>query len=145
MDVANASVYDGASAVAEAVLMAQRLKGRKKIPDIQNGPSGLSKGHPNLHSPAGFALEPIAYSSDGNTDLKSLEKAMSADVAAVVLQQPNIFGCLEDVEKAAGIAHSTALFSLSRPRSLCRWLFSRLPEFWGRILPRAKGRVSETD
>jgi glycine dehydrogenase subunit 1 len=106
MDIANASVYDGASAVAEAVLMAHRLKGRKRIL--------VSRGvHPDSRSVAGtytrpleFLLEPIAYSPAGATDLPALEKAMSAEVAAVVLQQPNFFGCLEDVEKAAEIAHS---------------------------------------
>ena len=54
MDVANASVYDGASAVAEAVLMAQRAQGAEKNPAFQDGPSGLPKGHPNLYPPVGI-------------------------------------------------------------------------------------------
>jgi glycine dehydrogenase subunit 1 len=106
MDVANASVYDGASAVAEAVLMAQRIKGRKKIL-ISRGvhPESQTVAQTYTH-PLGLPLESIHYSSHGTTDLKALEKAISQEVSAVVLQQPNFFGCLEDVEKAAGIAHA---------------------------------------
>ena len=106
MDVANASVYDGASAVAEAVLMAQRIKGRKKflISRLLHPESGQVTQTYTRSS--GLVLEPVPYSPDGTTDLKSLEESIGADVAAVVLQQPNFFGCLEDVEKAAEIAHA---------------------------------------
>jgi len=106
MDVANASVYDGASAVAEAVLMAQRLKGRKRFLISRMVHPDSQRVTQTYTHPLGFILEPIAYAADGATDLKALEKSMSGEVSAVVLQQPNFFGCLEDVEKAAGIAHS---------------------------------------
>ena len=106
MDVANASVYDGASAVAEAVLMAQRLKSRKRFLISRLLHPESQRVTQTYTHPLGFALEPIAYGGDGATDLQALEKALGADVAAVVLQQPNFFGCLEDVEKAAAMAHS---------------------------------------
>jgi len=106
MDVANASVYDGASAVAEAVLMAQRLKSRKRFLISRLLHPESQRVTQTYTHPLGFALEPIAYGGDGATDLQALEKALGADVAAVILQQPNFFGCLEDVEKAAAMAHS---------------------------------------
>jgi len=106
MDVANASVYDGASAVAEAVLMAQRLKGRKRFLIASTVHPDSQRVTQTYTHPLGLSPERIPYASDGTTDLQALEKATSEDVSAVVLQQPNFFGCLEDVEKAAGIAHS---------------------------------------
>jgi glycine dehydrogenase subunit 1 len=106
MDVANASVYDGASAVAEAVLMAQRLNGRKRVLISRMVHPDSRRVAQTYTHPLGFLLEPVPYGDDGATDLKALEKAVGADVGAVVVQQPNFFGCLEDVEKAAGIAHS---------------------------------------
>jgi glycine dehydrogenase subunit 1 len=106
MDVANASVYDGASAVAEAVLMAQRLKGRKRFLISRAVHPDSQRVTQTYTHPLGLCLERVAYAPDGTTDLKALEKAASGDVSAVVLQQPNFFGSLEDVEKAAGIAHS---------------------------------------
>ena len=106
MDIANASVYDGASAVAEAVLMSQRIKGKKKC---------LLAGsvHPEYRSvtrtythPLGLDLGLVAFSPEGTLDLAALEKALSKDVSSVVIQQPNFFGCLEDVEKISQLAHS---------------------------------------
>jgi len=121
MDVANASVYDGASAVAEAVLMAQRIKGRKKILISRMvHPESQTVTQTYTH-PLGLPLDPIPYSADGTTDLKALEKAMSGEVSAIVLQQPNFFGCLEDVEKSAEIAHAHGallIVAIQEPLSL---------------------------
>jgi glycine dehydrogenase subunit 1 len=106
MEVANASVYDGASAVAEAVLMANRLNGRKRfLVAAALHPDSRRVARTYTH-PLGFLLDPVPPGDDGSTDLKTLETAAGEDVSAVVLQHPNFFGCLEDVEKAAGIAHA---------------------------------------
>jgi len=121
MEVANASVYDGASAVAEGVLMAHRLKGR--------GKSLLARAvHPEsrivtrTHTrPLGLELKEIAYTKEGATDLKALGAAVDEETAAVVLQQPNFFGCLEDLEQAAEIAHSRGsllIVAVTEPLSL---------------------------
>ncbi len=121
MDVANASVYDGASAVAEAVLMAQRIKGRKKILISRLlHPESRIVTRTYTH-PLDLTLETIPHAADGPTDLEAMERSMSGEVAAVVLQQPNFFGCLEDVEKAAEIAHSHGallLVAIQEPLSL---------------------------
>jgi glycine dehydrogenase subunit 1 len=105
MDVANASLYDGASSVAEAALMAHSVTGRNVIV--------LSKGLNPLYRQVvetycegpGIRLK-SAPIGDGVTDLDALRKAVSGQTAAVVIQYPNFFGCLEDVKTAGDIAHA---------------------------------------
>jgi glycine dehydrogenase subunit 1 len=105
MDVANASLYDGASSVAEAALMAHAVTERKVIV--------LSKGVNPLYRQVvetycegpGIRLK-SAPIGEGVTDLDSLRKAVSGQTAAVVIQYPNFFGCLEDVKAAGDIAHA---------------------------------------
>jgi glycine cleavage system P protein (glycine dehydrogenase) subunit 1 len=105
MDVANASLYDGASSVAEAALMAHAVTERKAIV--------LSKGVNPLYRQVvetycegpGIRLK-SAPIGDGTTDLDALRKVVSGQTAAVVIQYPNFFGCLEDVKAAGDIAHA---------------------------------------
>jgi len=104
MDVANASLYDGASSVAEAALMAHAVTERKAVV--------LSKGVNPLYRQVvetycegpGIRLK-SAPIGDGTTDLDALRKAVTGQTAAVVIQYPNFFGCLEDIRTAADIAH----------------------------------------
>jgi len=104
MEVANASLYDGASALAEAVLMAHGVTGRDGVL--------LSRGiHPLYRQVVetygegpGLRLRSAAL-ADGVTDLEALRRAVSEQTAAVAVQYPNFFGCLEDVRAAAEIAH----------------------------------------
>jgi len=106
MDVANASLYDGASSVAEAALMAHAVTERKAVV--------LSKGVNPLYRQVvetycegpGIRLK-SAPIGDGATDLDALRKAVTGQTAAVVIQHPNFFGCLEDIRAAADIAHGT--------------------------------------
>ena len=106
MDVANASLYDGASSVAEAALMAHAVTERSAVV--------LSKGVNPLYRQVvetycegpGIRLK-SAPIGDGATDLDALRKAVTGQTAAVVIQHPNFFGCLEDIRAAADIAHGT--------------------------------------
>ncbi len=106
MDVANASLYDGASSVAEAALMAHAVTERKAVV--------LSKGVNPLYRQVvetycegpGIRLK-SAPIGDGATDLDALRKAVTGQTAAVIIQHPNFFGCLEDIRAAADIAHGT--------------------------------------
>jgi len=105
MDVANASLYDGASSLAEAVLMAHAVTERNT--------TVLSKGINPLYRQVvetyvegpGLRLRSAAL-ADGVTDLDALRKVVNAQTAAVVIQYPNFFGCLEDVKAAGEIAHA---------------------------------------
>ncbi len=103
MDVANASLYDGASALAEALLMGARVTGRKKV-------ALSSLIHPHYRivvctylEPAGFEIIQIPYGLDGTTDLSGLREIEG--LAAVAIQSPNFFGCMEDLSGAASCAH----------------------------------------
>lgn len=106
MDVANASLYDGATAVAEACLMAKRITGREGIV--------LAKAvHPEYRETVatyltgtGDHLSTVEYSaSTGATPLEAIEAALSDKTACVVIQHPNFFGSLEDVEAIAEAVH----------------------------------------
>ncbi len=120
MNVANASMYDGATAVAEAVLQAKRI-GRKRERVIVS--DGL---HPEyrsvLHTYLDGQFQTLSSSPNGLIDLERLEQALQdnlgnaastpdskgasgEDVAAVVIQFPNFFGLLDDVEAIARITH----------------------------------------
>ena len=104
MEVSNASMYDGASALAEAVLMAFRvMKKRTKI-------AVSTVIHPHYRQvlrtylrPTGFEIVELGYGDDGRTDPEDLSD--TDNLAAVAIQSPNFFGCVEDVERFAAIAH----------------------------------------
>jgi glycine dehydrogenase subunit 1 len=114
-DVANASMYDGASGAAEAVLMARRIKRRTHVL--------LSEGlHPEyietirtylsgLDTEATIQLVPIA--ADGRTDWHAAKGLMTSKTAAVVVGYPNFFGCVEDLHAARVVADSEGALLLT--------------------------------
>jgi glycine dehydrogenase subunit 1 len=103
MEVANASMYDGATATAEAVMMAHRLTKR--------GKSILSGGlHPHyreasftLASHTGYEIDSLAPDAGGNEDLAA---RIDKDTACVVVQNPDLFGRLRDLRPLAAAAHA---------------------------------------
>lgn len=109
MEVANASLYDGASALAEALLMAIRITRRKRI-------AISSVIHPSYRSvvktylePTGCEIVELPYLEDGQTDLSFLNDLN--DLAAVAVQSPNFFGCIEELSPFANKTHEKeALF-----------------------------------
>lgn len=103
MDVANASMYDGSSAVPEAAMMAVRLTRRDKILIAKSV-------HPEyrevLHTSTqhqGLPVEELNYGKNGLLDLDALRASLKEDVAALIVQSPNFFGLLEQVEELASI------------------------------------------
>ncbi|MBU2497438.1 MAG: glycine dehydrogenase, partial [Proteobacteria bacterium] len=103
MEVANASLYDGASALAEALLMAIRITGRKRV-------ALSSLIHPHHRQvvrtylrAAGYDLIELPRLDDGRTDHSSLDGR--EDLAAVAVQSPNFFGCIEDLKVIAPRVH----------------------------------------
>jgi len=109
MDVATASHYDGATALAESLLMAIRATKRTRV-------AVSSLIHPlyrrvvrTYFEPTGYEVLELPCLKDGGTDLAALREM--DDLAAVAIQSPNFFGCIEDLEKAGRDAHEIgALF-----------------------------------
>ncbi|HKQ71238.1 MAG TPA: aminomethyl-transferring glycine dehydrogenase subunit GcvPA [Polyangiaceae bacterium] len=108
LPVANASMYDGASAAAEAVLMAKRLTKRERVL--------VSSGiHPHYRAtidtylqgigPGKEAIGALPLGDDGRSNLGALEELASEELAAVVIGYPNFYGCVTEVRKLAEIAH----------------------------------------
>jgi glycine dehydrogenase subunit 1 len=105
MDVANASLYDGGSSLAEGVLMAHAVTGRDGIV-LSRGVNPLYRQVVETYVEGPSLRITSAPLADGITDGEALKKAVTEKTAGVVVQYPNFFGCLEDVKEAAEIAHA---------------------------------------
>jgi glycine dehydrogenase subunit 1 len=107
MEIANASMYDGSTGAAEAVLMACRVTGRQ-------GAVVARSVHPEYRDVLATVTQhqeiPIAESgyaaSTGRVDLAALDAAITDETACVLVQSPNFFGVIEDVAAIAAIAHA---------------------------------------
>ncbi|MBM4238061.1 MAG: aminomethyl-transferring glycine dehydrogenase subunit GcvPA [Gammaproteobacteria bacterium] len=134
MEVSNASLYEGGSAVAEAALMAVRAHRKSKSLRILV-PSTVN---PNYRRVAvstagnqGLRFESVAYSREsGCIDRAALEALRGEDLAALVIQQPNFFGQLEDVDALTDWAHSAGMLVIAvvNPTSLA---MLKPPGEWG--------------
>jgi glycine dehydrogenase subunit 1 len=110
MDISNASLYDGATGIAEAAMMASRLTRRQEVI--------ISRAvHPDYRR----TLRTYAHNlelnvievpfKDGATDIDAIKALVSDKTACVILQSPNFFGCIENMALAAEVAHEKkALF-----------------------------------
>jgi glycine dehydrogenase subunit 1 len=104
MDVANASMYDGASGLAEALLMTIRVSRRKKVAVSKAVHPLYRKVVETYFRPTGFEMVELPVGSDGRTDLSGLKDL--GELAGVALQSPNFFGCIEDLEAAGKTIHT---------------------------------------
>ena len=134
MDVSNASMYDGASALAEAVLMAVRGNRKSKSRRILM-PTTV---HPNYRKTThaivdGQNIELVAVDYDrasGTTPLDAYKASAGDDVTAVVIQQPNFFGNLEDVDAITDWAHANDILVIAVVNPLTAAVLSP-PGDWG--------------
>jgi len=117
MEVATASHYDGSTALAEALLMAIRISKRKKV-------AVSSLIHPlyrqviqTYFEPTGYEVVELPYLNNGLTDVTGLDGM--DDLAAVAIQSPNFFGCIENLQAIGQKAHEKkALFVASFTEAL---------------------------
>jgi len=106
MEVANASMYDGSTAIPEAAMMAMRITNRSKVliaktvhPEYRTVLGTYAKYQ-------GVPVTEIGYdAATGGLDLADLEAKLDGETAAVIIQCPNFFGLIEDWRKAAEMAH----------------------------------------
>ena len=106
MDLANASMYDGSTALAEAVLMAERVTRRSKvIASAVVHPQYLEVVKTYVQH-AGIDLELAKFDEKTGQSGTALAEAVDDQTAALVVQSPNFFGCIEDLKALADAAHA---------------------------------------
>jgi glycine dehydrogenase subunit 1 len=139
MDVANASMYDGASATAEASVMAKDLTKRGEV-------LVSTAVHPEYREvlrtytrPLGITVVEVPHRG-GRTDLAAIRAALSERAAAVIIQHPNFFGTLEDGTGLAALAHEAgALFICAVADPLSLGLL-KPPGHWGADIVAGEGQ-----
>jgi len=113
MDVANASMYDGASALAEAALMACQSVRRQEILVAKSVHPESREVIDTYCKFRGIRVQEVGY-QNGQVDLKDLESKITANTAAVIVQSPNFFGIMESLKEIAELAHGNkSLFVVS--------------------------------
>src|ERR1700722_13021907 len=142
MEVSNASLYDGASALAEACLMAVRANRAANSRRILI-PRALNPTYAQVaHSIAGnqnIVFESVDFDrSTGHTLLDSLQPYSGQDITALVLHQPNFFGCLEEVDELTNWAHKNRLLVIAVVNPIALALL-KAPGQWGERTDAGQG------
>jgi glycine dehydrogenase subunit 1 len=107
MDVANASMYDGSTGAAEAVMMAVRVTGRHKAVVATTVHPEYREVLATYTKHQGLPTTLVGYDAQtGCIDLAALDAAVTEETAAVLVQSPNFFGIIEDIPAIAAIAHA---------------------------------------
>ncbi len=108
LEVANASMYDGASATAEAVLMALRIRGKRPRVVLSRAlhPQYREVVRTYLRGAGQVEILEAPLQLDGRTDGEWLARRLDEDTAAVVIGYPNFFGVVEDLGTIAALAHA---------------------------------------
>jgi glycine dehydrogenase subunit 1 len=133
LDVSNASLYDGASGLAEAILMAVRLAKKDKTSILM--PRTV---HPHYRETVdaivnqqGITLIDVPYVKEtGQIDFAALQKAFTDNVAALVIPQPNFFGVLEDVDTLTDWAAQKEIYTIGVVNPMAMALL-KPPGQWG--------------
>lgn len=105
MEVANASMYDGSTAVPESVMMACRVTGRSSAVIARSVHPEYREVLATYARHQGLPVASVGFLENGRLDLRALAQAVSEQTAAVVVQSPNFFGTIEDVATIAEMAH----------------------------------------
>ena len=106
MEVANASMYDGSTGAAEAVMMAMRLTGRRAAlvarsvhPEYRDVIRTYSKYQ-------GLPIAEVGFGENGRVDLAAVRKALTPETACLLVQSPNFFGTIEEIGELAEVVHA---------------------------------------
>ena len=106
MEVANASMYDGSTGLAEAVLMAERVTKRTKVVAASSIHPQYLEVVKTYVQHAGIDLDVVNYDQQTGQAGKALADAIDDNTAALAVQSPNFFGCIEDLSALAEAAHA---------------------------------------
>ncbi|MBN1150796.1 aminomethyl-transferring glycine dehydrogenase subunit GcvPA [candidate division WOR-3 bacterium] len=111
MEVSNASMYDGATATAEALIIGSKIKKKKKIVVSKSlNPSVLKVV--NTYLSQNYELVTCPLDSKGTTDLEYLRSILNEDVAATAFPYTNFFGLIEPIEEIIGMSTDTGVLSI---------------------------------
>ena len=120
MDVSNASVYDGSSALAESCIMAVNIKKKNEIliskavhPEYRE----VVKTYAHFH---GIVIKEISY-EEGLSSIEDIQSHITENTAGIIVQTPNFFGCIEDIEEISKVANEFSVLLIvcvTEPTSL---------------------------
>src|SRR5437870_13485461 len=113
LDVANASLYDGASALAEATHMAVGQTGRQNVVIAGALHPEYAQVLQTYSDAQGYDIVRVNPGSDGRVDSHRLKEALSESTAAVILQQPNFYGVIEDPQPVVDLAHGAGAVAIA--------------------------------
>src|SRR5436190_23330236 len=106
MEVANASMYDGSTGAAEAVMMSVRITGRKSALVARSVHPEYREVMHTYSQHQGLPINEFAFLENGRIDIRDLEQKITDETACVLIQSPNFFGTIEDVPLVADLVHS---------------------------------------
>ena len=106
MEIANASMYDGSTGAAEAMMMAVRITGRDRAVVARTVHPEYREVLATYAQHQQIPISEVGYATNGRVDLAALDAAITAETACVLIQSPNFFGTIEDVGAIAALAHA---------------------------------------
>jgi len=106
MEVANASMWDGSTANTEAVLMAERLTGRRRVVVARSLHPEYRQVLDTYTRNLGLRIQEVGFTPSGQIDAARLATAIDNETAAVIVQSPNFFGVLEQVPHLGELAYA---------------------------------------
>ncbi|GAC1644944.1 MAG: aminomethyl-transferring glycine dehydrogenase subunit GcvPA [Acidobacteriaceae bacterium] len=105
-EIANAGVYDGSTGAAEAIMMSVRLTGRSETIIARSVHPEYREVVRTYGQHQGLVVNELDFNRDsGRIDLAKLDASLHDKIASVVIQSPNFFGCIEDVNAVADLVH----------------------------------------
>jgi len=113
MKVANASMYDGASAMAEAAVLAAKTLNRTKIVIVRSVHPEYRQVIGTYAWSNGYELVEVPYGKSGQLDREAVKKALDENTAAVLVQSPNFFGIIEDISLIESAVHDKGALLVS--------------------------------
>ena len=106
MEIANASMYDGSTGAAEAMMMAVRVTGRDKAVIARTVHPEYREVIATYAQHQEIPIDEVGYAANGRVDMAALNAAITSETACVMIQSPNFFGTIEDVAAIAEMVHA---------------------------------------
>src|SRR5206468_2802635 len=139
LDVANASLYDGATSLAEATAMAVAHTNRQNVVVAGALHPEYAQVLQTYSEAQHYEILRVATGADGRVDPAKLEQAVTPTTAAVILQQPNFYGVLEDAQPISDLAHRSGALLIACVDPISLGLLAAPGDYGAHRLPRTHG------